>query len=197
LYDQDSVIVNVKSVWQKIVDECRQAPTRVLWYHSGHGTFSDSKGKRRTGRCLYDRVLWDYEVVRLIQQLPIGTELVTVSDTCHSESNSRMMPDSSARPRYIAVPKAEPLKETKGRIPSGVAYLAISSCGINQVSYENHQGGIFTSALVEALKSSGYSKTWNIVFNIAAAVIPNKYRALQCPVVETNHRGSILLGSSI
>jgi Caspase domain len=196
LYDRYCDAERIKSAWTEIVDECKQAPTRVVWYHSGHGTFADSKGKRRTGRCLYDRVLWDHEVARMIRQLPGGTELVTISDTCHAESNSRMVPDSSARPRYMAAPKDEVLAATKGRIPSGVAYLAISSCGIKQVSYENHQGGVFTNALVQSLKL-GSLQTWNGVFIQASALIPKQYRALQWPVAETNDAGRVLFNSDI
>ena len=127
----------------------------MLWItHSGHGTYADTPKGRATGLCLYDGVLWDFEQIPIWKEFASQTTIVRMVDTCYSQSNFRLPTKvGNARERSIVLPKAPVIVPTSGSLRQVQArMISFSSSNIQQPSYENNMGGVFTQAVDEILK---------------------------------------------
>lgn len=127
----------------------------VLWItHSGHGTYTDTPKGRATGLCLYDGVLWDFEQLPIWKQFASQTTIVRMADTCYSQSNFRLpIRMAHARERSVVLPKAPEIIPTSGTMRQVQArMISYSSSNVQQPSYENNMGGVFTQAVEEILK---------------------------------------------
>ncbi len=130
------------------------APGDTLYYfQSSHGTYMDlTNGKRATGRVMHDAVLYDYEFFDVIKSYAAGVTVVTLSDMCHAESNSRnaRLP---YRTKYVEVSE-EPKPHNLSIRGLKCGLLALSACGVNETAKEvpdgeNYErGGVFTTALL-------------------------------------------------
>ncbi len=133
---------------------------RFIWYHSGHGTYRDTFRGRQHGRCMYDRVLWDAEVAAVLAKFPEGTTVLTISDTCYAESNSRSVAAAPVgnylRARYTSIVQdgdlMVPLLDSKQRYAAAIMHLSASAAA--QVAWETEKGGIFTTAMLEELEAN-------------------------------------------
>lgn len=187
LYDISATIEQVKSALKAIAKEMKDGD-QLIWYHSGHGSYADnSKGKRATCRCLYDGLLWDADVLKMLKIFPKGTKIVTISDTCYSESNSRV-------PVQVGTPKAYVLKQkptkvaTTGRTPAGISLISLSACTIEQVAYETEDGGVFTAAMRKVFAVNNAEElSWLGLFKAASLNVPEVFR--QHPVLDYNTLG--------
>lgn len=130
-------------------------------YFSGHGTFFDLPKGRKTGRVLYDRVVWDHEVTARLRKFEKGVTVISISDCCHAESNSRFTA-SAYNVRVKSIPPSGPVRpyltSTRG---IRCAFFALSACTVMQTAKEIRNpvldmpaGGIFTSALLREMRNN-------------------------------------------
>ena len=186
LYDSDcrkSEVVNAL----KFMAENMVAGDRLIWFHSGHGSYMETANGRATCRCMHDNVLWDAEVVKLWKLFPKGSYVIALSDTCFSESNSRnafgFPGHFGIKSRSIELPRMARKSPTKGSIPIKIGFLAISSCNAFQVSWEDQNGGIFTQAIEKSIDNSK-GLDWEILHERVCRNMPPEYN--QNPILETN-----------
>lgn len=168
--------------------------------NSSHGTYDDNivsgQTKRMTAICLHDGILWDYEFREMLKKFRTGVTVVWLSDCCFAESNWRFIRDSqpynNARARYTPKPKeavAVPTQGDKRNIKCNL--FTYSSSNIYQVSYEDENGGVFTTSVLKALSkepSASYYQLWKRSSEIIAPLYP------QSPVFE-NVRSAHLTGN--
>lgn len=152
---------------------------------SGHGTYDDyipmtsKQVKRMTGHCFTDGILWDFEFRELLRKFKPGTLVVKVSDACFAESNWRFMRFSEpyneakarfTRPRVIDTPPT-PTQGDKRQIRC--KYFDFASSNIYQVSYEDSKGGVFTTAILEALAKEPELSYYQLWRRASALIAPN------------------------
>ena len=167
---------------------------------SSHGTYDDNivgtKIKRMTAICLHDGIFWDYEFRELLKKFKAGVKLIWLSDCCFAESNWRFIRDSqpynNALTRYTPKPKeavAVPTQGDKRNIKCNL--FTYSSSNVYQVSYEDENGGVFTTSVLKALSkepTASYYQLWKRSSEIIAPLYP------QSPVFE-NVRSAHLTGN--
>lgn len=154
----------------------------VVFFQSSHGTYHDLQGgKRATGLCMHDGVLWDYMANKVWAKFAKGVRVTYLTDSCFAESNYRNagLPPIEIRRKYIKAPKAaEPVPTALKAIKC--EFTALLSSTINQSSYEVVEGGVFTSALLS------YS---NSIAEFSAETLRNRIDGqisdFQNPVLET------------
>ena len=170
VYDQQLTKANLLETIDSILSQL-QTGDLFLYYTSSHGTYLDiqEKGKdvRMTGRCMYapgagngDPVLWDRELIRLWKTIPEGVTVLTISDSCYSESQDRMTRPAVEyiAPRFVEVKnKANTVVPTVGvlRLKKGAGLISISASKVTQTSLEvsygsgnPRNGGVFTEAFL-------------------------------------------------
>ncbi|HRI62011.1 MAG TPA: caspase family protein [Saprospiraceae bacterium] len=167
---------------------------------SSHGTYDDNivgaKTKRQTAICLHDGIFWDYEMRELLKKFKAGVKVIWLSDCCFAESNWRFIRDSqpynNARARYTPKPADAVAVPTQGDKRSIKCNLfTYSSSNVYQVSYEDENGGVFTSSVLKALSKEptiSYYQLWKRSSEIIAPLYP------QSPVFE-NVRSAHLTGT--
>lgn len=132
---------------------------------SGHGTMkdvlfgNDPNPKRLTAHCFSDEILWDYEFLQILKKFKAGVTVIKVSDCCYAESNWQYIrtdaPTNKARPKFVTFPQAaaEPTATEGDLSDLKCNYIHLASSNAFQVSYEDANGGVFTTALLKALQA--------------------------------------------
>jgi hypothetical protein len=159
----------------------------LIWFHSGHGSYQDTSIGRATCRCLHDDILWDYELLAAWKAFDPGVNIVTISDTCFSESNSRLVAnpiEGYCKARNLILPRDMKPKATKGKVPTKIALLNLSACTVQQVSYENEGGGVFTQTLRTMLMKRMKAFKWSEAAKLLNKEIDPAYH--QNPILEIN-----------
>lgn len=166
---------------------------RLFITNSTHGTFQESftpSGVRIQSNaiCFTDGILWDYELRELLKKFKSGVSVIKMSDCCFAESNWRFLRHdgelyNGAKARVVRLPNAaKPPKVTQGdKRQIKAFYYDYASSNAFQPSYEDQRGGVFTNAVLTALKREpelSYHQLWRR----ASANIGNNYP--QSPVFE-------------
>ena len=119
----------------------------LLVYISGHGgQVRDTSGDEADGMdetlCLWDGALNDDVLRSVWESLPTTIRVAYITDTCNSGTNYRDGPHDIAR-----------------SIPRGFAgqLIHIGGCADGLSSFGSHQGGHFTTAMVDAWN---YDQSW-------------------------------------
>lgn len=185
---------------------------------SSHGTYDDGvvngRLKRQTAICMNDRIFWDYEFRSLLMAFKTGVTIIWLADCCFAESNWRFIrgespakPYNGARSRYWKLKpdlidmadndprlahRQIPMSATQGdKRNIRAKVFTYSSSNIFQVSYEDDNGGVFTTSVLTALQkqpSLTYYQLWRRASEIIAPLYP------QSPVFE-NVRASNFTGN--
>jgi len=169
---------------------------------SSHGTYDDlvekGKVKRATAICLHDGILWDYEFRELLKAFRAGVTVIWLSDCCFAESNWRFvrdpLPYNNAKVRFVRLSEYPgiPVGATQGdKRQIRCKMFTYSSSNIYQVSYEDEKGGVFTTAVINALEAEPnltYHQVWRRSSELIAPLYP------QSPVFE-NVRSAHLTGT--
>lgn len=146
-----------------------------IYYHSGHGTSSITDNKTNTGRVAYDDVLWDFEILDALSYFEKGVSVIILSDTCHSESNSKsVLPEGfTVKSAQVTIkPKVYKTNKVKASV------YAIAACKFDGVSLETSKGGMFTNAFLSVYQTPA---TWKQLVK-SIKDLTGKY---QTPVLET------------
>ena len=145
--------------WKAFVLEIAARAIRgdvVFLTQSSHGTYTTEtpNGKRATGLCFYDRVVWDFEIREVLKKFRAGVLVVWVADACYAESNwRRIIPGLTGvnlfgKSRFVRVNSGlvEPTQGDKRNIRC--TFLSYSAAGYMQEAYEDDRGGVFTEAIM-------------------------------------------------
>ncbi len=174
------------SVSQAIADAGAElgAEDILLLTYSGHGgQVPDSNGDEEDDRMdetwvLYDRQLVDDELYTMWAQFKPGTRIVVLSDSCHSGSAVRRLPEfiqpealsraggGGKQPALKALPeelekevyeqnravydKVQKDSTAYDKSEVGASVLLISGCQDNQTSADGEHNGLFTETLKSA-----------------------------------------------
>lgn len=159
LTDSEATYGNLLSALQEYAREAK-AGDRVVWYQSSHGTQGSPmlNWSIPTARCMHDRVLWDFELPAVFKQFRKGVQVVTISDCCYSESNSRAVmapPMEGITAKRLVLPKEETPEKTptkKSLRGAECSIINISASRFNEVAWEaKGKGGFFTNAFLESI----------------------------------------------
>lgn len=173
---------------------------KVYVYFSGHGTFFDTPSGRKTGRVLYDRIVWDDEIVRVLKLFSPGVNVIFISDCCYAESNTREVRDPNLSLKAIPAtdPPPRPALARIDHVKTPVFML--SACSILQTAKELNapfwglqEGGIFTSALVKALRQDPDISFRNIRAKVQAYVPEQFHQTVKIEYIKARN----LLGEKL
>jgi len=137
----------------------------LVLYVSGHGgqvndgDTTEADGLSET-LCLWDGQMTDTYLSTVLAEVPAGVRVFFVTDTCNSGTNYRRRSYKKALPA-----------------PFHAALIHYGGCADGQSSVGGPQGGVFTTALVDAWDDAGTYRSW---FTNAAALMPGT----QVPVYE-------------
>lgn len=174
IYNQQATAAGVIAAADQALG--RLAPGGLLLLSiSGHGTrTADYNGDEPTGYdsqlCLYDGTLTDDTIWILLGRIRAkrpDVRILMISDTCHSGSVYR-----SHRPLSLA---ARIRAESAGAPEPDLLHFAGASD--TSYAYGSSQGGVFTTALIDAFDPSLTYLEW---FNAARKRVPSK----QTPTIE-------------
>lgn len=182
--DKSATVANFKNKMAEYAKSLKKGDILLLSI-SGHGTYDDyippkSKAtKRLTAHCFHDGILWDYEMREILKKFKAGVKVIKISDCCFAESNWRFIRDgkpyNNARARYTKIPKVEilptPTQGDKRSIRCN--YFDYASSNIYQVSYEDERGGVFTTAILEALKKQPELSYYQVCRRASELIAPN------------------------
>lgn len=176
--------------------------------YSGHGGQVPDKNGDEVDRedetwVLYNRMVLDDELYLLWSQFKAGVRIVVLSDSCHSGTMLKAMPDFSMRPvepeatrRIKAIPdhvQREAYAKHKDmyterawanprgdQIEIAASVLLISGCQDNQVSMDGDRNGLFTAKLLEVWNKGSFTGTYyrlykNILKRMPADQTPNLF----------------------
>lgn len=148
---------NVVSKMKKIIGSASAGDVVVITF-SGHGTsVADKSGDEQDGRdealCLYDNLLIDDTIQKIIRSLPEDVQFTLISDSCHSGTVTRSWVDhkdnNEPSPRYIAptdqdFAKKLPELEVKKRVfvpQDNMREILVSGCKATEYSYDARFNG--------------------------------------------------------
>ena len=179
--------------WEAVVLKIAEQANRgdvVFLTQSSHGTYTTEtpNGKRATGLCFHDRVVFDFEVREVLKKFRAGVLVVWAADACYAESNwRRIIPGLTGanlfgKSRFVRVNSGliEPTQGDKRNIRC--TFLSYSAAGHMQEAYEDDRGGVFTEAIMSALGNEAGLSYYQLARR-AAELIANNYP--QTPVFET------------
>lgn len=167
--------------------------------NSSHGTYDDQvagsgRAKRMTAICLHDGIFWDYSFREALKKFRAGVTIIWVADCCFAESNWRnvtALKKHGLRTRYTPLPKEVLVVPTQGdKRQIKATMFTYASSNIYQVSYEDENGGVFTTAILRALREDP-NLSYYQVNRRASELIADEYP--QSPVFE-HVRGANLTG---
>ena len=144
-----TVLENAKATWGNVQARLLEAAETLkegdlfVMTISGHGGRHDIQGKKHECWCLYDRVVWDAEIVRTFAKFRRGVRVLIVNDQCHA--GGVFMEKS--------LPDEDMVKESE-RILTDPAFpmlIQFAGCRAEQTSVATPEGSTWMSSLVRAL----------------------------------------------
>ena len=166
LFDSEVIKENVELSIRNIFTEhsnnykLEDDDSYLILYYSGHGT--QVVGRESDGYYeafyLYDGPYADYELHELFTECPDGLKIVFFMDSCFSSGMfgikalfNKIFGSKRAKfLEYESIPSG--MQKGKSLIRSGLDnVLVFSGCGEDEYSYENSEGGVFTTAVVDEL----------------------------------------------
>ncbi len=162
-----------------------------------YGELGETQDTKDETWCLYDRQLIDDELWALWALFPARTRILVLSDSCHSGTVTRAMPDwdevLAGRGRRMGASKAMPVavasrvQKARGalykriqtevppresnRIQATVAL--ISGCADNQTSLDGDRNGLFTEKLLQVWDGGAFTGSLHDLRNLTAQLMPD------------------------
>jgi len=153
LLDKNANIKNVKSKFKKMVKNAKENDSIVLTF-SGHGTTKpdynrDEIDGKDEALCLYDGLLIDDTIRKILKDLPKGVKFTFISDSCHSGTVTRAFMSTinvynAPIPKYLPPEHVIesialdflPIKRAVFTPQSDMQEILISGCKANEYSYD-------------------------------------------------------------
>jgi len=202
LTDAQATRAAVIDGWRRHLALAGPDDTALFWY-SGHGStgrlpeelwFTEADGRCQTLVCFdsrHDGVpdLYDKEIAGLADEvLGRGAHLVTVLDSCHSQSGTRAPVSGLAARAAPALDAAPPREALLARLGAGAGvhdprHVALAACQTFEVAYETREAdvpyGWFTHELTRAVAVLGGNATYREIMALARARAGGQHPALE------------------
>jgi metacaspase-1 len=158
----------------------------LVFTNSSHGTYrADQNGdeyRYDEALCPYDyqdNLILDDELRELFADFPRGVRLTVISDSCHSGTVTRAMPDEDVpdkrrvrflNPREIGLRELPDVRKAESSMypESGMNELLLAGCKSSQYSFDAQFGrkfyGAFTFAALRAIQEANYRLTYAGLF---------------------------------
>lgn len=173
LLDEQATKSEIISNLKYYASICKSGDT-FIYFQSSHGTdHKNPKGEVMTGRVTHDNVLWDFEFLNILSLFPKGCNVVTLSDCCYAESNSREVLPFGYKVKSVKTTLV-PTEGSTSKVRSNCYFIA--ACKFDSVSLETDNGGMFTNALLNSLATP----TWKTLIK----QIKKETSGNQTPVIE-------------
>ena len=179
LLTKDATAANVLASIKAVASELQSGDLFLLTY-SGHGgrvPDPENAGKQVDTWALYDRMLISHELYRAWSDFSAGVRIFVTSDSCHSGTVIRLVPNLKGHSAHYgksrAVPRAvaahaytahqamyDQLARQNPRSLQdqiGVPVLLISGCQDDQESTDGDTNGLFTSELLAVWSGGKFS----------------------------------------
>lgn len=150
----------------------------VFITYSGHGgQVADQSSDEPDGfdetLCLWDGEVTDDWVKSQLTQFKKGVRIVTMFDSCHSETAARVLQNPLPRPKFAPqsvsdVATVISAAKTDNQITAH--HLHFGACRDWQVAYDGVQNGMFTGAILRALEAHPVGHGYNSIHSFARAI---------------------------
>jgi hypothetical protein len=199
LLTADATAEAVVSAVTAIAKQLKSGDLFLLTYSGHGGQVPDGNGDETDpGRqdetwVLWDRQLVDDELWDLWKRFKRGVRIVTLSDSCHSGTVTRVMPAfpaSGPMPRIRLLPPKQAArvyrqnarlydgiqKAVKGgeRVKVGATVLLISGCQDNQFSLDGDRNGLFTENLKRVWRKGAFKGSYRKFRDTIAQRMPTQ-----------------------
>jgi hypothetical protein len=187
-----------EAVLKAIADIARvaRADDIFVYTNSSHGgQLPDKEGDESDGLdetiCMYDGEIIDDELYAAFQGLAPGVRVLVLSDSCHSGTMTRVMPEPGANPARADGIRGMPLEVQartyyahqemydkllrhpayrRARDATQASILLISGCMDNQTSSDGAFNGLFTGTLLRVWNggkfTGSYKKFWKKITSL-------------------------------
>lgn len=193
LLDSQATIKNVKNKIKSMIANSKAGDILVVTY-SGHGTsVKDTNNDEADGRdeaiYLYDGLLIDDMIQKILKKLPKDVDFTFISDSCHSGTVTRNFistVNDNQIPRYMP-PEDDiesfslnmlPVKKAIFTPKKNMKEILISGCKSTEYSYDsNFNGkpkGAFSHYAIKILKENP-NITYNKFYKKLRKSLPNSY----------------------
>jgi len=151
----------------------------IVFTYSGHGTnVMDISGDESDGYdealYVYDGVLLDDELRKVIQKVTAGVHLIVISDSCFSGTVTRIA--SAGNPRYIKTDEIPANAKLKKRLLSDedMVEILLSGCDDDEYSYDDYingrWNGVFSSNAIKIIRDR---LTYNEFHEAVRKILPS------------------------
>lgn len=194
-YDEITELLNTDATADEVIttlkyyaDKAQEGDT-VIFYNSSHGAGLLTPKGFSTGRCCYDGIIWDWQLIDIWRLFKKGVLILSIADCCHSESiNREVLPPGCKRKYTLAPLKSIPalMFPTVSKRRFQAAMISIAACRFDESSYELDGGGAFTGALGHVLEDDTPCSLRTLVKRVKGRMAP---WLKQNPVIEYNGAG--------
>ncbi|NOT37347.1 MAG: caspase family protein [Saprospiraceae bacterium] len=162
ILDKSATLINIEQALNDLAVKSYLSPSIVVITYSGHGgqvtdrNFDESDGLDETW-CLYDQMLIDDDFYELLSMFHPLTELIIISDSCHSGSVTRLFPflnlfnnrKQKFCPKKIRQREISEHRRADSKELIKAQLITLSACQDNQVAWDNGKHGLFTEHLLK------------------------------------------------
>lgn len=147
---------------------------------SSHGTSTKMQGKDVNGICFYDGIAWDFQIKEYIKKFKKGVNIIWVTDCCFAEENFKFVFRQDGQVKYIDYSTLKNIQLPKsvkwvGSEEFYCNFIQYASSTKYQVSYDLGNNGLFTLALMNALKALPLANYYQLFQGIEREVKKSGY----------------------
>ncbi len=154
---------------------------QIVFTYSGHGTsVADTSGDEidsyDEALYVYDGVLLDDELRKIIQKINPDVQMVVISDSCFSGTVTRILNTEAIKPRYIKTEDIPAKAQLKKRFLSDedMIEILISGCTDSEYSYDAEINGRWNGAMTAyALSVIRKGQTYNEFYTLLRNILPS------------------------
>lgn len=188
-------IFNSNATLQKVTDKLKamivasESGDHLVFQYSGHGSYQlDLNDDEADGWdeviCLYDADWVDDDFRDILNTVPKDVSMTIILDCCFGGTGTRVRVKHKKKFRPPKTKAPEGMGRRKGFLmlaDEDMPEVVMSACGEDEVSYEDENGGVFTTHALEILRHQ-YSDYFNFSEDIQDVLPTREYP--QTPQVE-------------
>ena len=162
-FDETTTILNDSVKRSVVLEELEKLLSRsqsgdvVVMTYSGHGTSvvdndADETDGYDEALYLYDGVLRDDELRKVLDRTPEGVHVVVILDSCFSGTATRVCGDPSRKYRYVRTDlRSVGIPRRRRLLESEMVEVLMTACSDTEYAYEGAENGAFTGAALGLL----------------------------------------------
>lgn len=161
LFTEGATEMNVASAVRKQLEDLTAGDLLVLYYSGHGGQRPDRSGDELDGKdetlCLFDRQLEDDKLPALVARGAAGVRILFVTDSCNAGTNFK---GPAPSPATQATVRRRPYRVRADRLGGFRGELIhLGGCRDGYSSMETAAGGVFTNALIAAVRGHAAAGT--------------------------------------